>query len=361
MVDGAGAGLGDAAEQAIRAIAVVVPTEVVEDRIEAQALDRHAVLVTRLGDFLGHIVQPHRAVVALGARLRYEHGAAVALVHLEQRLVLPVAKEHGSAVVDPLVVVVIVDADDIDVVGPAPQLRGAAAGDHVEGLELPLVMVGGDAPVLLAGRSGNDVDERFGEGDAGARIDIADRFDRGDGAAYEDRLQLPAAAAGERIQAAGVAARPGPEADLVHRRPERHGVGLLPDQPGDGPGVGGEAVDEARFPYLQPVGDAVVQQVPDHLRAGVARGPQHGEEAVELIAVGATLDEVPADGVADGTDAVAGEQAIVFGGADIVLRRGQQVEPLAGAQLVRRALEAAEEKALEQRRRVGGIGHEMTL
>ncbi len=123
---------------------------------------------------------------------------------------------------------------------------------------------------------------------------------------------------------------------------------------GGGAGEGGEAVDEGGGPDVEVVGPAVVEEVPDDLRAGRRGGGEHRRPAREVEGAGPGLDQVPAQAVAHGAEAEAGELAVVGRGVGVVAGAGDQVEAAAGGQAVGGAFPAAVEEAPEERRRRGG-------
>ena len=101
---------------------------------------------------------------------------------------------------------------------------------------------------------------------------------------------------------------------------------------GGGAGEGGEAVDEGRGPDVEVVGPAVMQQVPDHLRAGRRGGGEHRASS-------STKSWRPARGSIRCQrspsrmvrDAEAGKLAVVGLGVGVMAGAGDQVEPPAGA------------------------------
>lgn len=113
-------------KETTEAVTVVIPTGVVHDGIEAYADDVRAphLCLSNLG---ANVSQPAWTGAAFGASFADEDGAAVAVPyfeeHLVQRTMLSVADGRPLAVMDPLVVPVIVDADDIETglgIGGAP-------------------------------------------------------------------------------------------------------------------------------------------------------------------------------------------------------------------------------------------------
>ena len=151
----------------------------------------------------------------------------------------------GPAAREPLIVRIVIDADEVEVIGPAAEPGPAPARKHVPGFELGLAMGLGGEQALRPTGAGHDVDHRIDMDDPGARVDRPDRLDSGDRGAHQLMLQLGAAAAGVRVEARDRAAGPCPVRDLVDRAPERRAVGLLPDQSRYRRGEAGEPVDEA--------------------------------------------------------------------------------------------------------------------
>src|SRR3712207_2277583 len=85
MVDVAPAGCVAVAPEAGVAVAVILPSGVVQDRVQAQTGDGHPHL--QCGAYLpADVAQPPGAAVVLAARLRDEHRAVVALPDLLQHL-----------------------------------------------------------------------------------------------------------------------------------------------------------------------------------------------------------------------------------------------------------------------------------
>ena len=183
--------------EAVEAVAVVVPAGVVDDRVEANSLHRHAQL-DRRGDLAADVVQPLGPRLAFGPRLGDEQRPAVAFVdltqHVADRQVVRVRRHEqhtlgAERVVEPLVLAVVVDAEDVEVLHVTAEFGALPAGDHVPGGELRLpVALGGDA-VLRARRVGLDINDRVGV-DNSSRPDGPDRFDGGNRAANKLGLEF---------------------------------------------------------------------------------------------------------------------------------------------------------------------------
>ena len=113
----------DVAEQSCRAVPLVVPARIVSYRVEADPFNRNAGL-PRLRHLMPDDPEPGRPHIAFDAGLSEEHRPAVTIVDvskkLAQRAVIGMVHRYRQIAVDPLVMQVIVDADNVDVVRPAP-------------------------------------------------------------------------------------------------------------------------------------------------------------------------------------------------------------------------------------------------
>src|SRR5574340_635489 len=95
----------------------------------------------------------------------------------------------------PLVGRVEVDAHNVEVTRVAAQFGTAASGNHVPRLELALVL--GARSIGRFATRRHDVDERFGEDQPRARVDVPDCFGAGDDGA--DQLAFQFAVASPRV------------------------------------------------------------------------------------------------------------------------------------------------------------------
>ncbi len=228
------------------------------------------------------------------------------------------------------------------------------ARDHVPTLELRLPVSLGMRMFVRPLRMRDDVDDRVGMDEARTRLDGPDRIHGRDGGAGQLHLQLVPPAPREGIEIGRVAPAPGEKRDLVHRTVERHRVGLVPNQAGGRGRESGEAIDEGGPPDVEVVGPAVMQQVPEHLRPGLAGGAEHGQEARPVVASGRGLDQMPSQAVPHRADRVARERPIVQGRVTVVADGGDHVEAAAVLPSVCRGFDPTLEEALEQRRRRRG-------
>ena len=108
---------------------------------------------------------------------------------LRERLVVVVAERDGRAALAPLVVAVVVDAEDVEVGRRAAELGIFPAGQHVPGLELRLVVA-----------AAHDVDQGIDLDEPGAGVDAADRLDAGDRGPNELAFQLAAAPTAQGVE-----------------------------------------------------------------------------------------------------------------------------------------------------------------
>src|SRR6185369_5761418 len=115
--------------------------------------------------------------------------------------------------VNPLIVRVVADAEQIEILRTSTEFRTQSATDHVKRLELrhPVTLGGGGFLGIV--RIDSDVNDRLGVTDARAGIYLAHGLDRSDRRAHELRFQLGSTLLRERIQEAGVTAAPRYERD----------------------------------------------------------------------------------------------------------------------------------------------------
>ncbi len=366
LAEGAGGEVWGEFDEAAGGVAIVVPAGVVGDGIEADAEDGNA---EALGgaDLGGEVAEPADGGGGLGAGFGDEDGAVIALVEVHEQGVEgtmeAVAGRGALTLVDPLVVPVEVDADEVEEVGGAAEIGMGVTGEHVPDFELGVRVGEGAGCVFGPGGIGNDTDDGLGLNEAGGGVDCANGVNGGDGGADEVALELGAATGAEGGEVLDVSADPGPEGDLVDGAiegggGEAGGGAAVADEGCGGGGEGGEAGDEVGGEGIEAVGYAPMAEVPEDLRVGCEGGVEHGEEAGPIVDAGGGFDEVPAEAVADGADAGVGEEGVVLGGVGVVMNGGEDVDAGAVATAVGGALKAAEEEALEERGRdCGGIGH----
>ena len=182
------------------------------------------------------------------------------------------AEWNGAAIHQPLIVRIVIHADHVDEVGTSAEIGMGMPEQHVQGLELCVVIPRGMCPT--ARRFGHHVDQRVGVDDRDAGHRSADRFDRGHGRPDQLALQGATAAATGRVELPSIPSRPRPIRDLVDRTDEDAAVRLILDQAGRRGSEAREAVDEFGSPDVEIVRIAVVAQIPDHLQPGLPGGAQ---------------------------------------------------------------------------------------
>ena len=113
--------------------------DMVDNRIEADSLDRHA-SAARGFDLGDHHGKPGGPFIALGAGLGDEKRSPIAGIGLGKEVakgfVLGMVGGHWRTAEQPLVIVVVVQSDDIEQLLLPAELRPEAPCDHVESLEL---------------------------------------------------------------------------------------------------------------------------------------------------------------------------------------------------------------------------------
>src|SRR5918995_5635071 len=117
--------------------------------------------------------------------------------------------------IDPLVVKVVVHADNVDVIRPAPKLRTQLPRQQVERLKLSQGVVPGGLDVLRAIGTRNHVNCGLRMNNPGAGVNTANGFNRRHGSLDKDGLELVAPACGERVDISQAPTGPRPERDLV--------------------------------------------------------------------------------------------------------------------------------------------------
>src|SRR5215207_5878334 len=155
------------AEQPCRAVPLVVPAWIVRYWVQADPFDRNAGL-PRLRHFIPDDPEPGRPHIAFDA------GPLVTIVDVGKQLaqwaVIGMVHRHRQISVDPLIMQIVVDADNVDVVRPAPQLRPGAPGEVIERLELRPGVLARRLYVLPLVRAWDDLDCWLGVNNAGSGV-----------------------------------------------------------------------------------------------------------------------------------------------------------------------------------------------
>ena len=104
---------------AVAAVAVIIPAGMIQDGIKAYSVKGHAGINggTR---FRGNIGSPAGTRIVFGTGLRNEHRTQVALMHFGKDFtegpILRLVPPDGLSVIPPLIAVVVIEADDVQVV-----------------------------------------------------------------------------------------------------------------------------------------------------------------------------------------------------------------------------------------------------
>jgi hypothetical protein len=113
--------------EAVAAMALVEPTGMIDDRIEAYAVNVDPV-AGRSRVFLHDVIKPSCTGVVLSARLCDEERQSVSFADLAQdrpkRAICPIVHvDHLAAGIEPLVVRIIIYADDVDQICRTAEVR----------------------------------------------------------------------------------------------------------------------------------------------------------------------------------------------------------------------------------------------
>ena len=311
---------------------VVVPVGPVDDRVQADAVDRDAG-VASARDLVGDVLHPGGAAAADMARLGHHQRAPVAHPGLaqqhRQRHAARIAEVPGQAFPGaelPLARVVVIDPEEVEGGAMASELGQERAGDHVPGLPLVCGDLGGAGHEMRCVGRWGDVDQGFDVEEARPGILCADRLHRAQRGLHQPPLDLPAdIAANARglggcrpyvgtVDETGFGERPGEVADLVDRRVDRR---FRAARSADG--ARGSACK-----LCKPVGKvdvedpgawrhAVVHQGPENLQAVPGRGLGHAQRPreIERGRRSAAGTQAPADAFADAADAEGSQARVV--------------------------------------------------
>ena len=175
----------------------ILPIGAVDDRIQANAFDRDF-FGARNADLHRDLAQPGSATHAEMPGLADQQRASIARVHLSQyamkgqttvirwRLV----PQDALTVMFPLIAVVVIDANNIEIVGPTAQLWMRHAGNHVPGFELAqsifFRIMGQFGPIAW----GDDMNDRIDVQKARTAIHRTHRVHAGNRCAYQLAFQL---------------------------------------------------------------------------------------------------------------------------------------------------------------------------
>src|SRR5689334_7997121 len=119
---------------------IVIPAGMIEDRVETDAVNRNPRIMGS-NNFIADIFEPLRSAVIFGAGFREKNGPVITipdfLHNLVERPVSCVAsRKTGVGIVNPLVLCVKINANDIQVFRSSTELGSHSARQHVPSLEL---------------------------------------------------------------------------------------------------------------------------------------------------------------------------------------------------------------------------------
>src|SRR6185369_4612844 len=153
---------------------------------------------------------------------------------------------NSFAEVPPLITVVIVDADYVQVLLFAAQFGLCPAGQHVPCLEHRRTILSGLADILRTVRVADYVYHGLRRHQAYARNFPEQRLRCVDRAPYQLPLQCGALFPSEGVQVRGVPARPSQKRNFIYGSDKRHVRTLSTQYPSEGTCEGGEGVRPAR-------------------------------------------------------------------------------------------------------------------
>jgi hypothetical protein len=117
-------------KEAGMAVPVIIPSGIVEDRIETDSVDRDACLLCR-ENLMTNDAKPSRAQVALNSGLGNKERPPIALVDVTKEITegtkLPMVDRDRQVSVNPLIVKIVIHSNDVDVVGSASELRALSS------------------------------------------------------------------------------------------------------------------------------------------------------------------------------------------------------------------------------------------
>src|ERR1041384_2414307 len=121
------------------AVPIIEPARMINDRIEANALELNALLRSRQR-LAANVTKPTRAPLVLDSRLCDEERTPIASVNFEddiaKRTITRVIRIDERAAENPLIVNVVIAADDVEIFFSAPKFGSNPAANHVPSLEL---------------------------------------------------------------------------------------------------------------------------------------------------------------------------------------------------------------------------------
>ncbi|HUQ90202.1 MAG TPA: hypothetical protein VM120_00895 [Bryobacteraceae bacterium] len=183
-------------------MAIVVPARMIKNRIKTEAVHGHTGFHGLLY-FRVDVSKPGGTVFPLGARFGNEQRTAVALIHFLQNLmegpVRRFAQPDCAAEIPPLIAIVVVHPDDVDVGFLATEFRVQAAHQHIPRFKHREAVSFGLPRVVRTQGISHDMDDRFRRHQARLRQFAPERFTGGDGSPHKLLFKLRSAISRKRI------------------------------------------------------------------------------------------------------------------------------------------------------------------
>ncbi len=263
------------------------------------------------------------------AGLGDEHRAAVAAPRVAQQVLQAAAAcvagmpaQPCAAGVQPLVAVVVVDAQHVQVARRASQGGFQAPAQHVPGFELRQGERSGlGGPLLrlrraVCARIGPHVDQRIGVHHACPGLRGPQRIAASQGGLDQQAFEFVATLSGVApvgMHQVGTAYRPAQEGDFVDRLEQRRAVAAPVQRARHLVAEVGEPGGELRGEEIYPRGQAVVVQGPDDLQAVLLRRIRQGMQPANVQRAAGRGACTPADALAHGVQAQPGQGGVVLG------------------------------------------------
>lgn len=246
-------------------MSVVIPAGMIHNRVETDSVDIHSSR-KRGSDFVTNVGEPTRTLLILSPCLRYEQRAGVPVMHfcddVSERSISRLATSYGVAAVPPLVPVVVIDSQNIEISLIAAKLRVCPSRNHVPRLEhrkpvflglLDILRASGIADDMVHGfwRHQSDVGNVLEDHPCGARIG-PDKLP----------LQFRPAASLEGIDCVCIAAGPGEKGNFVDWRNEQGTSAVASQERDERPREYDEGINPFGGKNVETIRLSEVKQVP---------------------------------------------------------------------------------------------------
>ena len=259
----------------------------IDDRVKAYAFDGYSFLKSD-DDFIGDVGKPFGPPIIFDPRFRNENRLTVTRIKITeqfvQRAISRIRSLYKFTAEYPLIVYVIIGADDVQIIRMPTELRPRWPESISNASNWARVypaavwrcssLASGSVTTFINGSTLHETR---------VRIDVSNRIHGRDACAYQLALQLQSATCCKRVQDAMIPSAPGEEGDLVHRREVRKFICLVENKRCEGSGKSGKTLHELRPKNINIVGPSVVAQIPYHLRSGILRSMNHGQHAGPVV------------------------------------------------------------------------------